>query len=236
MQTWLLAAALLAPLTAYAAPNVAVRAAPDGAARVAPNVAARAAPDEAAFAACEDAIAATQAGSRIPAMLMPAISRVESGRSDARGRVRPWPWTINSNGVGTFFATKEDAVAAVQALQAKGETSIDVGCMQVNLHYHPGAFANLDEAFDPGANARYAARFLTALQGELHDWPLATAAYHSRMVGRGEDYSRKVYGLPPVVRTASIMKPAARAWPPPGAQFAAFAPPEAMFGAFARAR
>lgn len=195
----------------------------------------RAAPDEDGFLACEGAIAVAQAGSRIPAMLMPAISRVESGRLDGRGRVRAWPWTINSHGVGTFFETKEDAVAAVQALQAKGDTSVDVGCMQVNLRYHPDAFASLDEAFDPGANARYAARFLLALQAELRDWPLATAAYHSRMADKGEDYSRKVYGLPPIVRTAAT-KAAVATWPAPGSQFAAFAPPDAMFGAFARSR
>ena len=196
-------------------------------------MAARAAPpDEDAFRACEGAIASAQAGSRIPAMLLPAIARVESGRFDGRGRVRPWPWTINSHGAGTFFETKEDAVAAVRALQAKGDDSVDVGCMQVNLHYHPAAFATLDDAFDPAANARFAARFLLALQAELRAWPLATAAYHSRMQERGEDYSRRVYGLAPITRLPA--RRGAAPWPPPGAQFAAFPPPETMFGAFAK--
>ena len=35
--------------------------------------------------------------------------------------------------------------------------------MQVNLMHHPNAFADLDEAFDPAANARYAVTFLSAL-------------------------------------------------------------------------
>ena len=193
-----------------------------------------AAPDEDGFRQCEAAIAAAQAGSRIPAMLLPAIARVESGRVDARGRVRPWPWTINYRGAGTFFDSKDEAMAAVHALQAKGDDLVDVGCMQVNLHYHPAAFPTLDDAFDPVANARYAARFLTALELELQTWPLATAAYHSRMQDRGEDYSRKVYGLPPVPRGQPGVAAPGAPWPPPGAQFAAFLPPEAMFGAFAR--
>ena len=190
-------------------------------------------PDEDGFRQCEAAITTAQIGSHIPAMLLPAIARVESGRLDARGRVRPWPWTINDHGVGTFFDTKDDAMAAVRALQAKGDDLVDVGCMQVNLHYHPGAFATLDDAFDPATNARYAARFLTALEYELQTWPLATAAYHSRMQDRGEDYSRKVYGLPPIARGPAVGAPTS-AWPPPGAQFAAFPPPETMFGAFAQ--
>ena len=45
--------------------------------------------------------------------------------------------------------TRQQAVAAVQALQARGVRSIDVGCLQVNLMYHPIAFASLDDAFDP---------------------------------------------------------------------------------------
>ena len=191
-------------------------------------------PDEDGFRQCEAGIAAAQAGSRIPPMLLPAIARVESGRLDARGRVRPWPWTINYRGTGTFFDTKDDAVAAVRALQAKGDDLVDVGCMQVNLHYHPAAFPTLDDAFDPLANARYAARFLTSLEYELQTWPLATAAYHSRMQDRGEDYSRRVYGLPPIPRGQPGTAASPSRWPPPNAQFAAFLPPEAMFGAFAQ--
>jgi hypothetical protein len=58
--------------------------------------------------------------------------------------MRPWPWAIDADGVGQFFATKAQAVAAVAALQAQGVHSIDVGCMQVNLMHHPDAFTSLD--------------------------------------------------------------------------------------------
>jgi hypothetical protein len=55
-------------------------------------------------------------------------------------------------------------VAWTAARQAAGSQSIDVGCFQVNLYYHPTAFVSLAEGFDPAANARYAA----ALPGRLH--------------------------------------------------------------------
>ncbi len=38
----------------------------------------------------------------------------------------------------------------------RGVQSIDVGCFQINMYYHPGAFATLEQAFDPRANAAYA--------------------------------------------------------------------------------
>jgi hypothetical protein len=112
--------------------------------------------------------------------------------------VHPWPWTINAEGEGRFFASKAEALAAVRDLQAKGVKSIDVGCMQVNLMHHPQAFASLEQAFDPAANAAYAARFLNVLYGQTRDWTRATAFYHSATPELGEAYQRKVAGALPL--------------------------------------
>ena len=198
---------------------------------------ARAGPD-APYAACEAAIVAAQKAPRIPDKLMPAISRVESGRLDPLTKqVRAWPWTINVEGAGFFFDTKEGAIDAVRALQARGVRSVDVGCMQVNLMHHPNAFASLDEAFDPAANARYAARFLSALFRQTGDWSLAVANYHSANADRGEDYQRRVFGRVVTPMTKGMPAPASPygAWPPPGSAYAALPPVEFAFGAFAPA-
>lgn len=115
----------------------------------------------------------------IPPGLLQAISKAESGLKDVNGRLVAWPWTINAQGKGYYFPTKQEAITAVQALQAKGISSIDVGCMQVNLYYHPKAFKNLEDAFEPGNNVAYAARFLTGLKKEHNCWQRAMAHYHS---------------------------------------------------------
>ncbi len=113
---------------------------------------------------CAAAIATADRTSPVPLALMRAIGVVETGRPDPRTHaVQPWPWSVDADGQSRFYDTKAEAIAAVRALQAAGVRSIDVGCMQVNLFYHPAAFASLDEAFDPLANARYAARFLAVL-------------------------------------------------------------------------
>ena len=144
-------------------------------------------------AMCEAAIDGAEAESRLPVRILTAISLRESGRVDpSTGRVRPWPWTINFQGVGHFFETKEAAIAAVQQIQAAGGQSVDVGCMPVNLMHHPNAFATLDQAFDPRSNASYAGRFVTELFASLGDWGTAIAAYHSRTPGVGEPYRDQV--------------------------------------------
>jgi hypothetical protein len=142
---------------------------------------------------CRAAIEAAESAHHIPDAFLSAIARVESGRTDpATGLLVPWPWTINAEGAGSFFATKAEAIAAVRTLQARGVRSIDVGCLQVNLLQHPEAFASLDQAFDPAANAGYAAGFLVALFGGTHSWPLAAAAYHSQTATLGAAYQRRV--------------------------------------------
>lgn len=142
---------------------------------------------------CRGAIAAAERESGIPAGLLQAIGRVESGRRDpVTGRFAPWPWTINAEGRGMFFPTREAAIAEVRQLQARGVRIIDVGCMQVNLHHHPNAFASLEEAFDPLTNARYAARFLGELQASRQDWARAAGNYHSNTPERAEAYRARV--------------------------------------------
>ncbi len=134
---------------------------------------------EAPFAQCRAAIAAAEHSSGVPDRLMQSIGIMESGRRDGAGAASAWPWTINHEGIGAFFATKAEAVAAVAKLQSQGVRSIDVGCMQVNLMHHGSAFSSLEEAFDPGANARYAGQFLNQLLARTGSWPGATAGYHT---------------------------------------------------------
>ena len=160
---------LLAPLAAHAAPLPAVG-------------------DE---AACQSAIQAVERTAGLPPALMSAIARTESGRV-VGGRLVAWPWTINVGGTGYYYGSAQEAVAAAEGFRASGVQSIDVGCMQVNLMHHPGAFASLQQAFDPAVNVRYAAQFLTRLQAELGTWPGAIGAYHSRTPDLADGYGRRV--------------------------------------------
>jgi Transglycosylase SLT domain len=186
---------------------------------------------------CESAVTSASFAGRLPPRMLEAIAITESGRLDpVAGRARAWPWTINAEGEGRWFETKAEAVRAVQALQARGVRSIDVGCLQVNLMFHPAAFLSLEEAFDPRANARYAAKFLNELYAASHDWSRAIASYHSETPALGEAYRLAVMArwqhpaLTPLARPGSLREAAYRAFADPGTVYAAFAPSGAYGG------
>jgi Transglycosylase SLT domain len=143
---------------------------------------------------CLAALAAAEARYAIPAGLLRAIGIVESGRrSEATGVVQPWPWTINVEGEAHYFDTKAQAIAWVRQAQARGTRSIDTGCAQVNLMHHPAAFASLEQAFDPAANADYAARFLLTLRtAAAGDWVAAVGNYLSQTPELAHAYRRRV--------------------------------------------
>jgi hypothetical protein len=142
---------------------------------------------------CADAIQTAQARYAVPTGLLFAIGEVESGRPDpVTRRIAPWPWTVQAQNQSYYFASKAAAIQWVQAAQAKGVASIDVGCMQVNLMYHPNAFGTLDDAFDPAHNADYAARFLVSLHASTGDWQQASGLYHSETLALAIPYAQKV--------------------------------------------
>src|ERR1700746_431749 len=66
---------------------------------------------------CRQAVAAAERAHGIPAHLLAAIARVESGRRDqSSGSYNPWPWTINADGQGSFYDNKIQAMAAATAM------------------------------------------------------------------------------------------------------------------------
>ena len=119
---------------------------------------------------CADAMRSAAARHGVPEAIILAIGTVESGFN---------PYAINAAGTPHFAASAADAIAYVEARQAEGIASIDVGCGQVNLMWHPTAFASLADAFTPARNAEYAARLLATLYDAHDDWTRAVAHYHS---------------------------------------------------------
>ncbi|HAC58961.1 MAG TPA: hypothetical protein DCF73_11490 [Rhodobiaceae bacterium] len=173
---------------------------------------------------CEDAAIHHERQNDLPRALLAAVAMAESGRYDAKTRkTRAWPWTINAEGRAYYFKTKADAVAKTRALLASGMRSIDIGCMQVNLRYHPKAFASLEDGFDPMTNVAYAADFLMRLHEQTRSWPEAVADYHSQTESKGDRYfarviriwqnerervvSRSLAALQPRVDVTGILKP-----------------------------
>lgn len=171
-----------------------------------------------AASTCAEAAGRAETAAGIPAGLLLAIGKAESGRFDPLTRqVVPWPYAINVAGEGRYFANAAAATAEVVAAQARGVRSIDVGCFQISLLHHPEAFASLAEAFEPVSNAAYAARFLSALRSGLPSWEVAAGHYHSATPGLSEPYAARVMALwsgadlaaaePPVASPVRTLRP-----------------------------
>lgn len=146
--------------------------------------------------ACNAAIAAAERKAAMPKRVMGTIAIVESGRAMGKQTV-PWPWSINVGGTGYYYENKDAAIQAVRDFTAAGQRSIDVGCMQINLAAHPAAFDSLDTAFEPSANADYAARFLRTLYQQSGRLATAMTAYHSQTPEFANDYARRLLAVWP---------------------------------------
>lgn len=153
---------------------------------------------------CAEAATEAARASGVPEGWLQAIALVESGRSDGPGRTA-WPWAVNDHGEGFWFAGKREAMRHVERRLAAGKTSVDVGCFQINWRWHGQAFDSLAQAFEPWANARYAARFLSRLYEETGSWPAAVGRYHSATPHLNKAYRARVAR----VRQAETRQPAA---------------------------
>lgn len=127
---------------------------------------------------CIAAIRQAEAAHGIPTDLLLAIGLQEAGMS-YKGSMTIWPWSLNVEGRGVRFDTRAEAEAFLASELAQGRQSIDVGCLQINLRWHPDAFPSPAAGFDPARNADYAARFLRGLYQETGDWLEAAGHYHS---------------------------------------------------------
>ena len=136
---------------------------------------------------CMDATQKFEKKYQIKEHLLTTISSVETGRWNAKTKQKvAWPWTVNAQGKGTYFETKAQAVREVKRLQKAGVKSIDVGCMQINLAYHPDAFKSVEEAFDPEKNVEYGAKFLKNLYANRDSVPRKAQRYKKKLVSAYE--------------------------------------------------
>lgn len=147
------------------------------------------APDTTYNTICDQAALQAAREFGVPENVLLAITRTETARYGS-----PWPWTVNMEGDGHWFETRSAALSFAEQRHAGGSTSFDIGCFQINFRWHGEHFPSISAMFEPLDNARYAARFLTDLYGELGTWDAAVGAYHSRTERYAARYIRIYHG------------------------------------------
>lgn len=123
---------------------------------------------------CEEHMIRVAKAYDIPVGVLYSVGLTESGR-----RSSLQPYALNIQGRPFFGATKEEALSAFNAARAEGKKLIDIGCMQINHHYHRDQFPSLDAMFEPGLNVEYSAKFLKRLKARHDSWTMAVARYHA---------------------------------------------------------
>lgn len=134
---------------------------------------------------CEGAISAAAAKYGIPEGILYSVGLTETGR---KGSLQPY--AMNVEGKAYYFDGLEEALEGFQRARESGAVLIDVGCMQINQHFHGEHFTSVEAMFDPRRNVEYAARFLSNLHSRHETWTMAVARYHA---GPNNDPAQKRY-------------------------------------------
>lgn len=134
---------------------------------------------------CEPEILRASDRYGVPVGILYAVGLTETGR---KGSLQPN--ALNIEGKAVFPATATEAVAAFKSARRDGVKLIDLGCMQINHHYHAEHFRSVEEMLDPRLNVDYAARFLSRLHARHQTWSMAVARYHA---GPDNDPAQKRY-------------------------------------------
>jgi Transglycosylase SLT domain len=143
---------------------------------------------------CDSALQAAARATGVPLRLLRALAPVESGLGSRAGTASiAWPWTINANQHGSYhFRTRAAAERHLEALLNAGIDNVDIGCMQVNWHWHRQDFSSPRAVLTPVLNARYAALTLRGYHDRTGSWAKAIGMYHTRNPELAEAYRCRV--------------------------------------------
>ena len=158
--------------------------------------------------ACEAEIIRASAKYGVPTGILYAVGLTETG---VRGSLQPF--ALNIEGKAVFARSRGQALRAFEQARRNGMKLIDLGCMQINYHYHGAEFPSVAAMLDPHANVDYAARFLARLHARHDTWTMAVARYHA---GPNNDPAQKRY----VCRViANLVASGHGAWTPQAKSF-----------------
>ncbi len=124
--------------------------------------------------ACEREIQAAAAKYGIPEGILYSVGLTETGRKGSLS-----PYAMNVEGKAYFPPSQQAAMTTFHDARQRGMKLIDIGCMQINHHFHGENFSSPEEMFDPRHNVEYAAKFLRNLHDRHETWTMAVARYHA---------------------------------------------------------
>ncbi|MBE7246212.1 MAG: transglycosylase SLT domain-containing protein [Actinomycetospora chiangmaiensis] len=134
---------------------------------------------------CEAEMGRASARYGVPLGVLYAVGLTETGK---RGSLQPY--AMNIEGTAYFGTGPRDVMTHFAEARRRGVRLIDLGCMQINHHYHGGKFGSVEAMIEPRANVEYATQFLKELKQREGSWTMAVARYHA---GPHNNAAQKVY-------------------------------------------
>jgi soluble lytic murein transglycosylase-like protein len=131
---------------------------------------------------CEREMTRASALHGVPLNVLYSVGLTETGR---RGELSPYD--MNVDGQAVHSTSLAEAMTRFAQAKGRGAKFIDIGCMQINHHFHSADFRSLSEMFDPVRNVEYAANFLKSLKAQEGSWTLAVARYNAGPGNRGAE-------------------------------------------------
>jgi soluble lytic murein transglycosylase-like protein len=123
---------------------------------------------------CEKHMNAAAVAEEVPIGLLYAVALTETGSG---GELNPF--ALNIEGTPFLASSTTEAVAMFQEARKADKKLIDLGCMQINYHYHHRNFSSVPAMLDPQQNVYYAAKLLRSLRARHGSWTEAVARYHA---------------------------------------------------------
>lgn len=123
---------------------------------------------------CERYLPAISQAEDVPLGVLYAVGLTETG---VKGSLHPYALNVEGRTIITY--SQADALKEFHKAKQQGKKLIDLGCMQVNYHYHGENFNSPSEMMEPEKNIVYAARFLKTLRASEGSWAAAVARYHA---------------------------------------------------------
>ncbi|MBB3105117.1 lytic transglycosylase domain-containing protein [Azomonas macrocytogenes] len=148
--------------------------------------------------------AGRQAG--IDPRLLYAVALGESAFGQGNGSVGPHPWTLRAPDRPVYSQSRADAEAALRALIERHGLMIDVGLMQINLHWHRRNITDPTALLDPAVNLQTGAKILAqTIASAPGDLELGIGRYHNwRDESRARNYGSRILAI---LRNLENLKP-----------------------------
>lgn len=117
-------------------------------------------------------------GTDVPSEVLYAIALQESG-TRLRGKLVPWPWTLNVAKVSYRYSSREAACSALLlAIKQVGAKRVDAGLGQLNIGWQRERFAEPCDVLDPYLNLMLTTRVLQEQKTTSNSWVEAAGRYH----------------------------------------------------------